>query len=218
MTNSDFVRHMAVGHAKMQDTDYDAKIATITQDLQHLTGNQLDVISAFVTAMRRRSWGLSDEAPVPEQPEPMRDLPFMPQNGKWFGKGCQYQCCQWEDNYEIGGADYKEAFPSLIFCNHKKNDDDREGNCGAMTCPRWPVDDERPEPEQLGPCETLTPDTAPVTFLPTCAYQKPVGSVIKCDRMGGKHFQKACSKRCTPPVVYDGSTGKRSLNETDGAE
>ncbi len=70
MTNSDFVRHMAVGHAKMQDTDYDAKIATIAQDLQHLTGNQLDVISAFVTAMRRRSWGLSDEAPVPVWPEP----------------------------------------------------------------------------------------------------------------------------------------------------
>ena len=67
MARADLARHMAVGHARMQNTDYDAKIAIIAKDMENLTGNQLDVIAAFVTAMRRRSWGLSDEAPVPDR-------------------------------------------------------------------------------------------------------------------------------------------------------
>ena len=54
---------------------------------------------------------------------------------KWFGKKCEYQCCQWEENEETGGPDYKEALPELVFCNHKDNADDREGNCSERQCP-----------------------------------------------------------------------------------
>ncbi len=54
---------------------------------------------------------------------------------KWFGKGCRYQCCQWEENEETGGPDYKEAHPVLIFCNHKQNKDNCEGNCNERLCP-----------------------------------------------------------------------------------
>ncbi len=54
----------------------------------------------------------------------------------WYGKGCIHQCCQWEDNEETGGPDYKEAHPALIFCNHKSNADDREGNCSVEQCPQ----------------------------------------------------------------------------------
>jgi hypothetical protein len=53
----------------------------------------------------------------------------------WFGKGCKFQCCQWEDTEETGGPDYKECEPVLIFCNHEKNLEDTEGNCRPFTCP-----------------------------------------------------------------------------------
>ena len=54
---------------------------------------------------------------------------------KWFGKGCGYQCCRWEENEETGGPDYKEARPALVFCNHKQNKNDFEGNCNERLCP-----------------------------------------------------------------------------------
>ena len=54
---------------------------------------------------------------------------------KWFGKGCGFQCCKWEDNEETGGPEYKEAHPVLIFCNHINNPDDHEGNCTDKLCP-----------------------------------------------------------------------------------
>ena len=40
---------------------------------------------------------------------------------KWFGKGCDFQCCQWEESELTGGPNYREAEPALIYCNHKKN-------------------------------------------------------------------------------------------------
>ena len=70
MTNSDFARHIAIGQQRLNSTDYDGKIAVIAEDMKNLTSNQLDVISAFVLAMRRRSWGLSASPPVDKQPEP----------------------------------------------------------------------------------------------------------------------------------------------------
>ena len=54
---------------------------------------------------------------------------------KWFGKGCEHQCCQWEENEETGGPNYKEAHPSLIFCNNKANTMESEGNCTEALCP-----------------------------------------------------------------------------------
>jgi len=53
----------------------------------------------------------------------------------WFGKGCQYLCAQWEDNFETGGPNYQEAEPSLVFCNHKDNPEGTEGNCRGSICP-----------------------------------------------------------------------------------
>jgi len=55
---------------------------------------------------------------------------------EWYGKNCIHQCCQWEDNEETGGPDYKEAHPALIFCNHKSNAHDHEGNCSVEQCPQ----------------------------------------------------------------------------------
>ncbi len=54
---------------------------------------------------------------------------------KWFGKGCKYQCNQWEENEETAGSDYKEFEPCLTFCDHKDNPKDTEGNCGEKICP-----------------------------------------------------------------------------------
>ena len=58
------------------------------------------------------------------------------EKASWFGKGCKDQCCQWEENEETGGPDYKEAHPALIFCNHPENASDCEGNCSESQCPR----------------------------------------------------------------------------------
>ncbi len=57
------------------------------------------------------------------------------QSDKWFGKGCGYQCCQWEETEETGGPEYKEAYPVLIFCSHPNNPDNYEGNCTDTLCP-----------------------------------------------------------------------------------
>ena len=54
---------------------------------------------------------------------------------KWFGKGCEYQCCLWEDTEITGGSNYKMAHPVLIFCNHPMNTNDCEGNCTRDLCP-----------------------------------------------------------------------------------
>jgi len=54
---------------------------------------------------------------------------------EWLGKGCKYQCCQWEENEETGGPNYKDNLPTLIFCNHPENPEDTEGNCTGENCP-----------------------------------------------------------------------------------
>lgn len=54
---------------------------------------------------------------------------------KWFGKRCEHQCCQWEDNEMTGGPEYKEDYPTLIFCSHTSNTDEYEGNCQPHLCP-----------------------------------------------------------------------------------
>jgi len=53
----------------------------------------------------------------------------------WFGKGCEHQICQWEENERTGGPNYKDAHPLLIFCNHPDNPEDTEGNCQKSQCP-----------------------------------------------------------------------------------
>lgn len=54
---------------------------------------------------------------------------------EWFGKGCEHQACQWEETEITGGPDYKESLPNLIFCSHKGNADECEGNCNEALCP-----------------------------------------------------------------------------------
>ena len=54
---------------------------------------------------------------------------------KWFGRDCEHQCCKWEGNEESDGPNYKEAYPTLIFCNNKANTEDAEGNCTIALCP-----------------------------------------------------------------------------------
>ena len=53
----------------------------------------------------------------------------------WFGKGCEHQCCQWEQDERTGGPDYKECTPVLIVCGHQDNPEDTEGNCYEDICP-----------------------------------------------------------------------------------
>ena len=53
----------------------------------------------------------------------------------WFGKGCKYQCNQWEENEITDGPNYKDFEPCLTFCNHKDNPSDTEGNCSEKRCP-----------------------------------------------------------------------------------
>ncbi len=62
---------------------------------------------------------------------------------KWFGKGCEHQACQWEENEVTGGPDFKEAEPTLIFCTHKGNADECEGNCKSSLCPLGSISNDR---------------------------------------------------------------------------
>lgn len=56
--------------------------------------------------------------------------------GNWFGKGCEHQCCKFESWYnEIGDYEEDRSSPELVFCNHKDNPDDCEGNCNERQCP-----------------------------------------------------------------------------------
>jgi len=54
---------------------------------------------------------------------------------RWFGKNCKHQCCQWEETEQTGGPEFQEATPSLIFCDHKENTNECEGNCTLGLCP-----------------------------------------------------------------------------------
>lgn len=102
-------------------------INALYDEAAHLNNDSLDELVYQAKVLRARQGGL---------PVPVRDLPFTPQNGKWFGRGCQHQCCKWEGLVQPD----EESFPELIFCNHPENEDDCEGNCTAMKCPRWPID------------------------------------------------------------------------------
>lgn len=51
---------------------------------------------------------------------------------KWFGQHCQYQICQFEK--DCTGVEDK-SYPVLVFCNHKDNERDCEGNCNVSLCP-----------------------------------------------------------------------------------
>ena len=95
---------------------------------------------------RRAEWGLQ---PLPTTSEPITraerpavapggdvEERLWQNKGNWFGQGCHYQCCQWEETVETGGPDYREADPSLIFCKHIQNKDNFEGNCNEQLCPR----------------------------------------------------------------------------------
>lgn len=53
----------------------------------------------------------------------------------WYGKGCNNQRNQWEENETTGGPDYKEAEPTLFYCVHDRNPKDHEGNCRKEICP-----------------------------------------------------------------------------------
>jgi len=95
MAPADLARHIAKGQQRLNSTDYDAKIAVIAKDMEKLNGNQLDVIAAFVLAMRRRSWGLSASPPVDEQPEPEQLGP----------------CTSWTPDKPVEGFDGTETNP-----------------------------------------------------------------------------------------------------------
>ena len=53
-------------------------------------------------------------------------------NEKWYGEKCNYQICQFEKDGD-GVEDRSE--PILIYCNHKGNKRDCEGNCNQKDCP-----------------------------------------------------------------------------------
>jgi hypothetical protein len=52
--------------------------------------------------------------------------------GWWFGKDCKHQICQFEKDCN-GVEDTSQ--PDLVFCNHKENHDECEGNCTERKCP-----------------------------------------------------------------------------------
>lgn len=53
----------------------------------------------------------------------------------YFGKGCRFFVGQWESN-DTEIPDYKDIVsPVLVFCNHKDNKSDVEGNCNFKNCP-----------------------------------------------------------------------------------
>jgi len=53
----------------------------------------------------------------------------------WFGKGCKYLTCTWEESEEVEGPDWRENSPELVYCNHPGNEDMFEGNCNEELCP-----------------------------------------------------------------------------------
>lgn len=54
---------------------------------------------------------------------------------EWFGKNCEYQICQYEGWYTQDGYEEDKSEPILIYCNHKNNIKDCEGNCRKNLCP-----------------------------------------------------------------------------------
>lgn len=46
---------------------------------------------------------------------------------RWYGEKCEYQMCKFEK------SDMSD--PVLIYCNHKQNKVDCEGNCNKELCP-----------------------------------------------------------------------------------
>ena len=58
---------------------------------------------------------------------------------KYFGKNCKYFCGQWDryaiDEAEATDKDIKEYTPELVFCNHKEQTEETEGNCRPDNCP-----------------------------------------------------------------------------------
>jgi hypothetical protein len=81
-----------------------------------------------------------------------KDITLQPSNvTTWFGKGCKFQCCQWEGNERSDGPSYADMEPVLIFCAHPENPESYEGNCHAVTCPiKDPGEDSMDE--SLGDC------------------------------------------------------------------
>lgn len=51
---------------------------------------------------------------------------------KWYGKGCPKQSCQFEEEDDNGKG---LGYPVLVYCNHRKNPMDSEGNCSIQLCP-----------------------------------------------------------------------------------
>lgn len=66
------------------------------------------------------------------------DLAALQMGSDWFGKGCEHQSCEWEDDERTGGPNYKECTPVLILCGHDDNPEDTEGNCRENICPGMP--------------------------------------------------------------------------------
>jgi hypothetical protein len=54
---------------------------------------------------------------------------------KWFGKNCRYLSAVWEDDERTAGPNYQEYEPEIVFCSHKKNSNNHEGNCNIYQCP-----------------------------------------------------------------------------------
>lgn len=54
---------------------------------------------------------------------------------KWFGKGCEFQYNQWEDDYDTGGPDFMEELPVMTGCNHINNPACHKDSCRVEICP-----------------------------------------------------------------------------------
>lgn len=49
----------------------------------------------------------------------------------WFGKGCSYLYAEWAEGY----AQVFNRQPVTMYCNHRRNRIDEEGNCCKSLCP-----------------------------------------------------------------------------------
>lgn len=56
---------------------------------------------------------------------------------KWFGAGCKYLSCLWENPEDPTRTTSQQQNyePVLIFCNHVGNTSKHEGNCVEDLCP-----------------------------------------------------------------------------------
>ncbi len=137
MTNSDFARHIAQGPQRLNNYDFDGKIAEIAEDMRDLPTDRLGIVAGLVLVLRHTRWGLTATTTEFvsmlsfENLIEVADVLKVPHDED-----------QWLDD------DYPDKEDAL-----------RVAVAEALLGP--PVD-KQPEPEQLGPCTTWGPESNPM--------------------------------------------------------